>query len=1224
MPDILFVLDLDDLDIIYINNRIEQLLGYDAMQVYEQGLPFFKKALHPEDYERLLLHAKACKELTDNAEKEIELCLKSLNGEWLWFRIRNKAFKQHTDGSIWQTIGIAQCIQEQVNAQEIKQHNESLLRKTEEVGNLGSYEIDLLSMQFHLSDGLYRLFGYAPQGFEPTPEFIDAVSHPDDVVAVREVLERVRKDKEPFEYCRRIYLPNGEMRHLYSRGRVVCNAAGEAVMLRGIVEDVTTRVRTDQILDSLYEVCFELNHEFKFTYANRQAFQVWNKTADDIIGKSIWEVFPELEGSQIGETLIKAAKEQIQLLLEAYCPAIESWIFLNVSPSPTGLIVLHFDISEQVAARQEIQKQQEQFKILLENTPDVITRWNSDLRMIFANRAFEAKNGLPNNSQLGKTYLEMGQPESIALPLMAKLQRVFDTATQTEHYEAYPAPDGEAFFYTRMIPELAPDGSVQSVLAIARDITDLKKTELELKVAFSELARSTATIRKMNNGSVAGVFLLESVRDEKGIISDFVIKGLNKASEAMLQRKEAELLGRKLFEEYPLLKEAIFDDYVKVVESGVPLRRVQFFKELNAGSWFDISAIKNGDGFIVTFYDVTDLKKAEEALRQSEEKYRTLFESVSEGFCIIEVLFDQRGKPHDYRFLEVNPAFERHTDLKNATGKTMRELAPEHEDHWFEVYGKVALSGEPVRFEGRAEQLNRWYNVSAYKFGAPESPLVAVLFKDITKRKEAEHELKKSKELLQGIFNSSLNSISVLKSIRDEQHEVVDFEYVLANRAKEEQSGTDLLTGKRLTDLHKNYKKTKLFDMLKEVVDTEEPKNLELYYPYEGYDNWFHTSAVKFGDGVVLFAEDITARKLSELESTEKAHFIQQITETTPDVLVVFDMEHKQLSYVNHNLSAFLGYEADELNEMNTEQLKALVYPEDAEKAAAYHYSFLQAKDEDLLEAEFRLQTKQGEVRWYHVRGRVFKRNQQGHVKQYLSILRDVNEEKEVQKSLLEAEKLSVKGAFARTIAHEVRGPLVNINLALEMLQKEQALTEALEQGKPYIDIIANSSRRIDNFITELLSASKAQAGAYVPTNLSALVEDTIAMAQDRLYLKSIKVVRNFEGACVISADRERLKIAVLNIVHNAIEAMEEDKGVLELIVRHKQQGVELVVRDNGCGMNEEQLNKMFDAYYTSKPSGLGVGLANVQSILKDHGATISVESKPGRGTAFHVLFGKA
>ena len=131
-------------------------------------------------------------------------------------------------------------------------------------------------------------------------------------------------------------------------------------------------------------------------------------------------------------------------------------------------------------------------------------------------------------------------------------------------------------------------------------------------------------------------------------------------------------------------------------------------------------------------------KRAEAELRESEQNYRMLFESIDEGFCTIEVLFDQNEKPVDYRFLQISPSFERQTGIKNAAGRRMREIAPRHEEHWFEIYGRIALTGEPMRFENEAKQLGRWYDVYAFRVEDPKRRRVGILFNDITERKRAE------------------------------------------------------------------------------------------------------------------------------------------------------------------------------------------------------------------------------------------------------------------------------------------------------------------------------------------------------------------------------------------------------------------------------------------------------------------------------------------------------
>ena len=140
--------------------------------------------------------------------------------------------------------------------------------------------------------------------------------------------------------------------------------------------------------------------------------------------------------------------------------------------------------------------------------------------------------------------------------------------------------------------------------------------------------------------------------------------------------------------------------------------------------------------------DLTRYDVDREATRRSEERYRSLFETIDAGFCVFQMIYDEGGQPVDYRFVEVNPAFEAQTGLVNAVGKRMRELTPAHEQHWFDIYGAVARDRQGIRFENVAAALGRHYEVHAYSVGRPDENLVAALFTDVTDRKRAEAELK--------------------------------------------------------------------------------------------------------------------------------------------------------------------------------------------------------------------------------------------------------------------------------------------------------------------------------------------------------------------------------------------------------------------------------------------------------------------------------------------------
>ena len=137
--------------------------------------------------------------------------------------------------------------------------------------------------------------------------------------------------------------------------------------------------------------------------------------------------------------------------------------------------------------------------------------------------------------------------------------------------------------------------------------------------------------------------------------------------------------------------------------------------------------------------------RAEDFLRNSAEVSWNAINSSVEGFCLMDVLFDSQGNPVDCIFLEANPAFLRMTDLHNAVGKSMRFLAPNHDEYWLEIYGKVAVTGEPMRFEHEAKKLHRWYDIYAFKVGRQDERKIALHFNDISKRKNAEEELQKSR-----------------------------------------------------------------------------------------------------------------------------------------------------------------------------------------------------------------------------------------------------------------------------------------------------------------------------------------------------------------------------------------------------------------------------------------------------------------------------------------------
>ena len=291
------------------------------------------------------------------------------------------------------------------------------------------------------------------------------------------------------------------------------------------------------------------------------------------------------------------------------------------------------------------------------------------------------------------------------------------------------------------------------VAALVREIRQRKRVE-------STLRESEAKYRTLFENMAEEVHFWQLVRDEAGLIKTWRLVDANPPTLIPGAEAQSEEIKGKTTEE--IFGPGAADHYIPVVQKimteGVPYSFEDYFPNLD--KYFRFTSVPLGDYFITTGADITSIKKAEEALRESEAHYRTLFETMTEGFAIDEIICDESGRPYDLRYLDVNPAFERHTGLKaeEIIGHTILELFPQAEPIWFERYGKVALTGAPAHFEACFGPLGKWFEVSTYRIGLNR---VAVVFFDTTERKQMEEELRRSEAMLRTVLNQMPSGVTV-------------------------------------------------------------------------------------------------------------------------------------------------------------------------------------------------------------------------------------------------------------------------------------------------------------------------------------------------------------------------------------------------------------------------------------------------------------------------------
>ena len=289
---------------------------------------------------------------------------------------------------------------------------------------------------------------------------------------------------------------------------------------------------------------------------------------------------------------------------------------------------------------------------------------------------------------------------------------------------------------------------------LMQEVAERTRELIERGRAEDALRASEARWRGLFERMGEGFFVAEAIRDGEGRMVDFRFLEVNPAFERLTGIPPAEATGRRVTEAVPGVPTELIETYARVVDTGEPAEFEVHLPTLQ-DRWYEARARRVGpEQFSVLFVEITERKATQQALVESKDRYRTLFESIDEGFCVLEVLVDDAGRPVDYRFLEINPAFERQAGLKDPLGRTIRELLPGIESTYVETYGRVALTGQAIRFESRADALGRWFDAFAFRLEPAHQRRVALLFTDITERKRAEqalrereHQLREAQEL---------------------------------------------------------------------------------------------------------------------------------------------------------------------------------------------------------------------------------------------------------------------------------------------------------------------------------------------------------------------------------------------------------------------------------------------------------------------------------------------
>ncbi len=405
----------------------------------------------------------------------------------------------------------------------------------------------------------------------------------------------------------------------------------------------------------------------------------------------------------------------------------------------TGVMNCFYDITQRKRAENALRESEEFNRSIIESSPDCIKTLDLKGNLLSMQNGQELMGISDIRPFLNKSWIELWD-SGVQPTVRAAVEGA--AAGEDKNFVAFFATlAGQPKWWdVTVTPILDANGQPVRLLAVSRDVTRRHQQEEALR-------ESEERYRTLFNSMDEGYCIIEMIFDEHGKAVDYLFLETNASFIKQCGIQDA--VGKRMREIAPNHEEHWFEIYGNVVKTGEAIRFVHHAKELGA-SWFELYAFQLGGRESakvgVTFVNITERMKAEAALRDSEERYRNLFDSIDEGFCVIEMIYDEQGQPIDYTFLETNPAFERQSGLSQAKGRRALELVPNLERHWPQMYGKVARTGEPIRIVSEVKSMNRWLDVYGCRVGGPESRKVAVVFNDISERKQAEAALLQSRE----------------------------------------------------------------------------------------------------------------------------------------------------------------------------------------------------------------------------------------------------------------------------------------------------------------------------------------------------------------------------------------------------------------------------------------------------------------------------------------------
>ena len=1197
----------------YVSPSATAVTGYTPEEHYADPL-LGLKLVHPED--RALFETMIQK--PESVSTPIAMRWIHKDGATIWVEVQ-RTFIYDKEGRLVALDGIVRDITERKLAEDALKKSEQRLREAQGLGRLGNWEYDLATKKIEWSDEVYELFERDKALGPPTPEEEARYYTPEEMRRLREFNRIVIKEEKELAIDSAANLPSGKTVFLNAWIRPVKDESGRVIRLFGTIQDITERKKSEEVYQTIIHAAMDgfwlMGIQGCFLDVNDAYCHLTGYSRDEILTLNIQDI-------EAAETL-EATALHIQRIKETGTDRFEtkhrckdgrivdvevSVNYLNVGGGQ--LFVFIRDITERKKVEETLRRSEERYRTILKEMEDSYFETDFAGNFTFVNDSTCRSLGYSIGEIIGVNYQIFTAKEDIEA-VYRTFNEIYRTGKANKGFSwKIVRRDGALGFIEASIsPSRDHNGKIIGFRAVGRDITERKQVEEALRESEE---RYHAIFEQ-----AAESIILTATEDLAVVeFNDSAHQSLGYSREEFARLKVPDFEAIESIEENTKRRQKVTEGKIDDVFETKHRTKSGELRDVRVS----VRPIRIGskDFVLGISHDITERKKAEEALRASETQYRLLAEHMSDVVWIMDLdlnvtwISPSAKKARDYSLEEIAALPLDRQLTPESLGKAMNLLGKwmhlEKEGRTPDPHGAISVELEFICKDGHT----LWLECSLQFIRDEQGKATGILAegRDITERKKAEEDLRKFKAISEaagyGIVIGNTDGI---------------FEYVNQAFAMMHGYSVEELLGKHFSAINSAEQMKRVEELHNQLLQKGGYTGEEVWHRRKDgtvFLALMNATAIRDDKGNPLYfavtSIDITERKQAEQELKLRSELLDSAT----DSIFVHDLEGFFI-YVNEMACQVHGYSREEFMKL---KLQDVVAPE---RVSGLNSDFREIvkKGQTVFESAHR--RKDGSVMPVEVHGRAI---ELGKRKLLLTVIRDISERRRVEEERMQLEqkaqlasRLASVGELASGIAHEINNPLTGVIGYAQLLLTRNDLSKDIKHD---IEVINEGAQRVAGVIRKLLTFARQTKPERKHVDINESIGTTLDLRAYELASNNIKVAQRLAQDLPITiADAGQLQQVFLNLIINAETEMKLAHGSGKLLIKTEQvdNTIQISFKDNGPGIAKQNLEKIFEPFFTTREvgQGTGLGLSVCHGIMTEHKGKIYAESKLGKGATFIV-----